>query len=204
MTSIDKAQSYNAYKDVSPVKNSVPKDTIQNNKVDKQAEVKNDNPIKDKFTQIASSKVAKVAIAGLIVTPMLPILGPSIAFGALAGAAVKKFLDSKPPTEKELKWAVELQNKVIKGEQPTKEEIKKYENIYNKQQKHLEKDSIKTESKPSQTIQNELKNVNWSKATESEIEWAVELENKVSKEKYKPNSQEQEVYNSIKKKLSIN
>ncbi|MFN8670999.1 MAG: hypothetical protein U0457_02825 [Candidatus Sericytochromatia bacterium] len=134
----------------------------------------------------------------------------------------------------ELKWAEDLQEKIVKGGyKPNPKEVQKYEEIYKKYQNSNE--NIKEKSKVSvspeekqwaialekqiakgytpndkdikryQEISIKLSNANSmpnvyekkSNVTQSEIDWATELEKKIKFEKYKPNQQERDVYTKI-------
>ncbi|GIW22839.1 MAG: hypothetical protein KatS3mg068_1846 [Candidatus Sericytochromatia bacterium] len=86
------------------------------------------------------------------------------------------------PTQEEINWALELENKVKSGYTPNAQETAKYQDIANRLQ-------ASQSSKISVTA-----------PTQEEINWALELENKV-KSGYTPNAQETAKYQDIANRL---
>jgi len=85
-------------------------------------------------------------------------------------------------SQEELTWATQLVTKIQQGYKATNEELAKYEDIYNRQANS----SSQTNNVVSTT----------GGATQEELNWAIELENKV-KQGYKPSQDEVNKYNDV-------
>jgi len=87
------------------------------------------------------------------------------------------------PTQEEINWALELENRVKSGYTPNAQETAKYQDIANRLQSSQNTNRTTT-----------------SAPTQEEINWALELENRV-KGGYTPNAQETAKYQDIANRL---
>ncbi|MBL7810928.1 MAG: hypothetical protein JNL57_01780 [Bacteroidetes bacterium] len=97
---------------------------------------------------------------------------------------VAKSPNQTAPTQQEIQWALDLEQKTKDGYKPTPEEIQSYQQI-----------AVKLQSAPTQTPAATV-------ATQEEINWALELENRVKSQNYQPTAQETAKYEGIAKKLA--
>lgn len=120
--------------------------------------------------------------------------------------AVHHFIDAKPPTKAELKWARELESQVTQGYQANPKEVAKYEDIYQRLQASQppienSKPSLKDKLSPVKPTPTPKEvpspNANVSK---QEMNWAIQLEEKV-KQGYQPNAKEIDKYTDIAQRL---
>lgn len=94
-------------------------------------------------------------------------------------------------TEQEMAWAKAFEDKVNnQGYKPSQQEMQIYSDIYNRSQ-----------NQGTQSTQTNQNTASVEKPTQQEIDWAVNLENKV-KGGYKPTQNELAIYNDIATKLN--
>lgn len=94
-------------------------------------------------------------------------------------------------TQEEFNWAIAFENKLKQGYRPTNEETFAYQNINNK--------AAAAKTQASQQVQSTQQLP--SGVSQQEIDWALQLENKV-KGGYTPTQQETQAYQNIAAKLS--
>lgn len=231
----------------------------------KSPEKESANKIKDSIKDIVKTPQGKAIVAGLIVTPIAPIVGAAVVAGGAAAAAINHIKNSHHETkaseanqqkegskyiknmgdlyphagyggqqinkdplhfdtsvnvkefmsagknestkeimlqkstnkvnDKELKWALELEQKVKNGHTPNADEIKRYTKLANDLSKNDSSNNVKqfASEKPNHEIKA-------SKVNDKDTNWALDLESKV-KNGYKPNEDEIKKYGKIAKEI---
>ncbi len=108
-----------------------------------------------------------------------------------------------PPTEEELQWAADLQAKLTKNYSPTQEEIDKYTDIYNRHQASIggapslnSSPGQKPTTDPGATTNPGNVTVN-AGSGDAEVQWALQLLERVQTQGYTPTDQELQKYEQI-------
>lgn len=106
-------------------------------------------------------------------------------------------------TQQEMAWALDLQNRIeTQNYQPTQEEILRYTDIFNRANAQPQPQTQPTEpTQPTQTQPTEP--APHPGASAQEVQWARELEIKMTQQGYQPSQQEISQYNNIQMKLAL-
>lgn len=97
-------------------------------------------------------------------------------------------------TQEEIKWALEMEEKVKQGYQPTEQEVQTYKALENKLK-------AQASAPAQQTVQTAQVASSAPAPSQEELQWALQMEEKV-KQGYKPSDQETATYQAIFQKLA--